>query len=992
MRSQAGDGPSWLSEPACRSVFREAIERAREAGEIEAIEASVRWPGYRRRLHARVVEWTRSERPARGRGVAAGSDPVASAEWSVYLRHRSLLAELNADDGAGMAVWASRRLARGPRNWPLPGPGGPIVFLDLSEPTEAYSRVVARALEMDRPVHASIDHEPDAGAADVYLAAGAMRERLLALGFEEMTVDPPPARPRGLASVEGNLFRSHSPGGPVVENTEGLAIRGAPRGDGCRRVVAREVRGLLARGNAAEDILVLFRRWGNEADLTRETLESWGIAAHADDDRPLRDSPAVSALRLAISIPLEDWETDLVVRLLRHGQIRPEWPGVDRLALADAASTIKSTPVFRGRPQLLRGLDRAIAEAAEDEARQASAKLARAVVERLGLALLPFDEPRPFGAHAAILRQAADALGIGAGEPSALDPLWEALEDHSDALDRMGRGERVWSWERFAAEIDAMASEVAVPREGPKSGSVRLATIDQAAGARAKHVILADLEEGTFPARNAVEPYLALGPADQPDRAARERFGREMLRFLRAIGSAERSMTLVYPTADLKGQELLRAGFLDDLMGLLTPDALTACHRAYARIHPALLDRPDLAGTAGDARVLAAALAGEEGEVEDLRRLARDPGHRHVLEGAAAALHAQRKRLRGTPFGEYDGQLADGSAVLAIDEAFGPNFCFNASQLETYIACPFHFFSKYVLNLKPVDERDELDEDYTERGSKLHDILESFERKVKQGLADEGMDRIAEIEIDRIRNVQPLDATDLDLGLWEIERGRLERTIHLYVQQRMAYEREAEFPSAPYEFELKFGERDAGHPVLELGHGSRKLRLRGRIDRVDLVRTAAGSRFRVIDYKSGTAPTSSSVKTGEMLQLPLYAMAVQRLVFAEGEASLHDIGYWGLRDEGFKPIAFESWEQDQERLLDHVMATIDRIRRGVFVVSSRKPGCEQYCEFRNMCRVRQVRAAGKRHDVLLPELSVQRRRGRRKDSGRTPEAPPEAGP
>ena len=362
-----------------------------------------------------------------------------------------------------------------------------------------------------------------------------------------------------------------------------------------------------------------------------------------------------------------------------------------------------------------------------------------------------------------------------------------------------------------------MAGEIAVPAAGPAPGSVRLATIDQAAGARARHVILADLEEGTFPARHAVEPFLALGPGDEPDRVARERFGQEMLRFLQALGSADAGVTLVYPTADLKGQELLRAGFLDDLIGLLSPAAEAACHRSYARIHPALLDQPDLAGTPSDARVLAAALAGEEGETDELGRLARDPEHRHVLDGTAAALHAQQRRIRGTPFSEYDGKLADGAAVLEVDAAFGPSFCFNASQLETYISCPFQFFSKYVLNLKPVDERDELDEDYTERGSKIHDILESFERKVQQGLAEEGMERIAEIEIDRIRNVQPADATDLDLGLWEIERGRLERTIHLYVQQRRAYERDGEFPSTPYEFELNFGDRDAAHPILELG-------------------------------------------------------------------------------------------------------------------------------------------------------------------------------
>jgi ATP-dependent helicase/nuclease subunit B len=949
----------------------------------------VRWPGYRRRLRDRVREWTTAERPAKGRSVRGGVEPVAAAEWAVYVHYREMLAELNVDDAAGMAVWASRRLARNPRAWPTPGPDGPVVFLDLCSPGEACFRAISKALTMGRPVHVSLDYEPDPDAAELYLAVMETRERLLTLGLEETPVGYPPARPPGLSGVERALFRGRDQAVPCVSATEGLAVRGAPRVDGCRRTVAREVRGLLHRGVPSEEILVLFRHWSDDAELTLETLDSWGIAAHADRPKILRDSPALSALRLAISLPLVDWETEQIVRLLRHGQIRLEWPGIDRQSLAAAASTIKATLVFRGRQQLLRGLDRALSDAEDDELARTRARQARTIVERLSFILLQAEEPRPWAGQAAILREVAAALGVGAGDSSALDPLWEALSDQSDMLERLGHGEQVWSWERFAAEVESLAGELSVPAATPRPGSVRLTTVDEAAGARARSIILADLEEGTFPARYAVEPFLALRPGDEPDQAARERFAGEMLRFLRVMGSADAGLTLVYPSTDVKGQELLRAGFLDDLLGLLAPTEEAACHRAYARIHPALVDQPELAGTPCDARVLAAALAGELGESGELGLLARDPEHRRVLEGTAAALHAQQQRMRGTPFSEYEGRLVDGAAILEVDAAFGPSFCFNASQLETYISCPFQFFSKHVLNLKPVDERDELDEDYTERGSKLHDILENFERNLQQGLADEGLSRLAEIEIDRMNNTLPADATDLTLGLWEIERGRLERTVHLYVQQRLAYDRDGEFPSSPYEFELKFGERDATHPVLELAHGNRKLRLRGRIDRVDLVRTAAGPRFRVIDYKSGSAPSTTDVKTCAMLQLPLYAMAVQRLVFADEETSLHDIGYWSLREEGFKPISFGSWEEDQQVLLEHVLATIDQIRRGVFVVHSRKPGCEQYCEYRGVCRVRQARAAGKRNDMKLPELSVQPRRGRRKTSGAA--AAPETG-
>jgi hypothetical protein len=114
-----------------------------------------------------------------------------------------------------------------------------------------------------------------------------------------------------------------------------------------------------------------------------------------------------------------------------------------------------------------------------------------------------------------------------------------------------------------------------------------------------------------------------------------------------------------------------------------------------------------------------------------------------------------------------------------------------------------------------------------------------------------------------------------------------------------------------------------------------------------------------------------------MLQLPLYAMAVQQLLFRQAAASLSDLGYWSLRKHGFTPIEFENWEQDQQLLVAHALSLIDEIRRGVFVVQSRKAGCESYCDFRSVCRVRQVRFAEKQHSRPLPSLSVPSRRSRR---------------
>ena len=328
-----------------------------------------------------------------------------------------------------------------------------------------------------------------------------------------------------------------------------------------------------------------------------------------------------------------------------------------------------------------------------------------------------------------------------------------------------------------------------------------------------------------------------------------------MLRFSQIIGSADERLILVYPTTDLKGQDLLRAGFLEDLLQLLTPPALASCHQSYRRLDPALVDQPELAGTPADHRVRALALASQRGEFESLRRLAAEPSHRQVLDAAAAAIQIQRLRARGTPFCEYDGLLKDGAAVLAVNTEFGPDYCFSASQLETYIGCPFKFFSKHVLKLKPLDERDELDEDLTDRGSKIHQALDDFEQLHDQRPAGSDLEQFINVVMDRVLGAEHADATDLVLGLKEIERGRLKRTMSHYVLQRYAYAQAGELQTTPHRFELIFGEEDSDYPMLELAQAGRTVNLRGRIDRIDLVQTPDGPAFRVIDYKSGSVPT-----------------------------------------------------------------------------------------------------------------------------------------
>jgi ATP-dependent helicase/nuclease subunit B len=961
VRDGRATGPARLSEAGARAALRAAIARARRDGVLDAVAEVVEWPGFRRRLQAQIAGWTRVERPPEAK--PSGSDPTLAAQWAIFSRYRAVLKTLDAEDVEGFAVWATKALRTAP-------PAslkrlGTVVFLDPAADNQVAWRVLEYAHARSRGVHVTLAFEDDETLAEVYAETARVRRQLLAWGFDETRVEPDVWRPKGLAGIERTLFRSDEYKLERLSETQGLTIFGAPQGEGSALVVAREVRRLLADGVDPEEILVLFRRWDDESDLVLGTLQAWGLPVAAEVGRPLATDPTVSALRLAMRLPVEGWETADLIRLLRNGQVQPPWPewrGTPN-APAVAAATVQATRVYRGREPLLKALDRLIhADRDPDKVGiTRHAPLARDLVATMFERLGALDQPGLWREQAERLRHLAETLRLGSPGHEGLETLWGALDDQGAVFEGLSRKERLWSWAEFVREVEALVGDLTIPAPAAAPGTVRLATVDEIAGARAGHIVLANLAEKTFPAREAVEP--------DPIRPIDLKFAQEMLRFLRVVGSADAGLVLIYPTTDLQGQELLPAGFLDDIFRRLEDKDLKNCRAVYPRLDPALIDQPDLAGAPADARVRAAARACLADDRSELIALARAPGHRRALDGTAAALLVAHQRARTKDFDIFDGILRDPRALHRIRQKFGPDYTFSPSQLESFIFCPFQFLLRYVLKLQPVDERDELEEDAVERGSRVHHILELLEQWRSQG----GTSRLdlADIIIQNEMRVELTTDSGVDAGLHEIERRRLSRTITRYVQQHEAYEAlDPAAPPVPHRFEVVFGHDEAdpaSFPSLSIGEGAGAVRLQGKIDRIDLIPASGRTGFRVIDYKTGTCPSKSEVKEALYLQLPLYALAVERIVLAQEAAGLHEVGYWSLGGDGYKPIPLNAWPDDQARLEAYVLAVVDQLRHGVFAVDSRKDDCIHRCEYGAVCRVKQVRALGKRR-VVAPSL------------------------
>jgi len=255
--------------------------------------------------------------------------------------------------------------------------------------------------------------------------------------------------------------------------------------------------------------------------------------------------------------------------------------------------------------------------------------------------------------------------------------------------------------------------------------------------------------------------------------------------------------------------------------------------------------------------------------------------------------------------------------------------------------------------------------DYAGRGQDVHRVLE----EIHQRMATEGSANLIErlpvlvettmrVELDRFEDGE----ADVAEVLAEIEARRNEKALGRYVAQFQSYGKGVGKDARPHRFEVKFGQLDKPDslPVLTIGEAAGAVSLQGVIDRIDLVQVDGRVGFRVIDYKTGSHPPGGDVLSGLASQLPLYAMAVERLLGEGGDRHFDGAGYWSLPKDGYKGIKFKGdWSAYRDRLERFILALVDKLREGTFPIFSQKKDCPKFCDFPSVCRCPEVRRADK---------------------------------
>jgi ATP-dependent helicase/DNAse subunit B len=332
------------------------------------------------------------------------------------------------------------------------------------------------------------------------------------------------------------------------------------------------------------------------------------------------------------------------------------------------------------------------------------------------------------------------------------------------------------------------------------------------------------------------------------------------------------------------------------------------------------------------------------------------------------------------------------------------------TDLERYAACPYKFFIINILGLETKEDFD-LSMSPLIKGNILHSILYNFYTQLKNEQLDSGNFEYKissnNPEIPPIIPVilNPNEKRNyiiklMELANHELEYVRFEHPFYQLDEERILGSSDRiSILENWLNFELQRVENNWGFsPVLfEFGFGIGKfskvdfveidgLKIRGKIDRIELYKSGDEYKFLIADYKNkiNKKHDDKFIREGLAFQMPLYLLAAKEFLNKEFnlEANSECAVYYSFepanKDSDLPYHKFNLLEYDShfaklynftkrskktlsegenpEEILQNSLKTaksiVDNISKGYFPVEPKNNEC-QYCKFLSICRFKQ---------------------------------------
>jgi RecB family exonuclease len=681
-----------------------------------------------------------------------------------------------------------------------------------------------------------------------------------------------------------------------------------------------------------------------------------------------------------------DFSSAHLGRLLEHGDlVLPAGPSGTPLASRTACRHLRSAMIGWGRkryPVRLRALreakeaalalnEKGAGEEGEEVDEERRAALSASIAEIDSLAAAIGRILAVFPEHSAEVPYDIDGLC------RALSGLIGVSGPTDSEIDRKARGLLLARLAEVRAEglfpalllkealelIRSAGSSLRIGASPPLPGHLHVTGFSTGGHSGRPITFVVGLDEATFPGRGLQDPILLdeerAALSDSLPTAA-DALRSNLFELAAALAALRGKVVFSYPSYDVvEGRESFPSSVVLQAFRL---------QRGYPDLDYAALDRelPEAAGFLP---------GGPDRSFDEidwwLERLA---GSDPVPDGAgsvvanfadlAAGLAAAAARS-GARLTAYEGIVDIEPLRAEIDPVAGRNAVMSATRLELLAKCPFAYFLRHVLRVRPPEEV-EFDRsrwlDPLQRGSLVHKILCDFMTEVRKKKEMIPLDRhagrlneIAAELIDRKKGEIPPPSD----GIFESERRDILETLTIF----MAAEEKREEKGEPIEFEMEIERQEIG-----IGAG-RSFLLSGSIDRVDRL---GEDTYRILDYKTGSPADYEELVEfgrGQKIQHALYAVALERMLTPEsGRAPrVTRSGYLfpSRRGEGLERIIKDF---DRKRLRSLLNDLIGLLEKGYFIAGP-DAGCK-YCDYAHVCVTGGPEGTKSKRTILLQLLEL----------------------
>lgn len=892
----------------------------------------------------------------------------------VYAAYQRLLQEQGLYDRIG-TLWAAAEVCE--RETPRLLQSTEVLLFDgFDDFTLSELRLIEKIAPHASKIIIGLNYDPDPEKRDIY--------RLQAKTFEYL---------RHKCNAVGEFLASPAASSFSQLAAQRLILNGDPPEltglrpnitvTGCSFVldeaefVARETKRLLVSGQAAEEeICIAYTDLSSVCDLVVSVFEGVGIPVVLD--RPLCVAETgIGAFLLGVGDALiNDWPAVLAADLFASPWFPPS-NDVEERAMHLVPSLGRVMGVTSGLKEWETALTRLLNPSPNEEKFVLPAPLSRIPELRRLLealrrrihriqeytSLLPQEASIPEFANALARFIKVTQFRNGFCTIQGTNPTVEqiALKRIDEALGRLHFGSlktssppQTVSRDRFFELLRYLFHLDTVPAPMEQQG-VRITTLDKMRNLVFRWVFLCGVNEGLLPtprAPNAIygnEDIEDLRQNGLPIETARENVDSQRIVFQHALRAATEHLHITWRLMAPDGREMRRSPFLVELLRLFERNPIEQTQTGQTVIVP----NPENIFSLRDLRAAAV-----------FRKAPFQTAFGGELETSFRGAALEYRRYSAAPFDEYDGVLKTEAAKRVLKEQFLEERIYSVSQIERFITCPFAYFIEHILHVEPIEEFTKKWET-AERGLILHDVLAWFHNKhagVPLGKIPEAKKELFERAKEIFERRKQRTPENLHGRLFA-EYLAVLRLLEKYVQNYSDKEDLWE----PRYFEVFFGYETneigdtAGHPkpyVLETEQGN--IKFRGRIDRIDW----HSGNFRVVDYKTTSAPSFKSIQEGKSIQLPIYVQAAETVCFP-GETCV-EARYIAINRKPFKKVMNrddqETWDQCLDSARDSIARTIRSIQDGRFPPTPLKDAC-RYCNNRSVCRYEEMRIERKAQGV-----------------------------